>query len=251
MGDFRQPYTVKDQYEDPIPPNDAWGIFLSMRFSQRQAFYNGLKNSEKELVRKEVQRIEYFREYFKERRLSPSDRTPLINSLEVSRSNWRKIALERCEKALADRQAEIAKRGGDPRLDRNCCILRQVKLWGSEDHSDLQNSESAENYILDQAARANRDDDNPNKSNYGYNGWVIVFEKGGEGLTIEHPLCHGRFPNQKISIQQLLYNKSGTPLKRTENKNLLRYFHLPANNMAWVEVCILIGNCMSNLADPV
>jgi hypothetical protein len=179
------PYLVEDQYENPIPPNDAWGKFLSMRFSQRPAFYDGLEMSEKELIRKEVQRINYFREYFKTRLLSSSDRTPLITSLEASRSNWRKEAFRRCKDELAIYQAKMAEFGDNntssPWLKRNCHVLSQVQLWESKEYSDLQNSLSAENYTLNLATRSNGADDNPDESNYGYNGWVIVFKKGAEG----------------------------------------------------------------------
>jgi hypothetical protein len=239
MDKSHQSYDVEDLYEDPIPPNDAWGKFLSMRFSQRPAFYNGLQISEKELIRKEVQRIEYFRGYFKTRLLSPSDHISLEASLEASRSNWRKMAFGRCKDELEICQAQRATFGDNPRLERNSCILKQVQLWESKEYSDLQSSLSTENYIHSLAVQTSHADDNPNESNYGYNGWVIVFEKGVKGITIDHPLCHGQFPNQKISIQRLLYNKSKTPLKRTENKDTLRYFHLPANNMKWVEVRVV------------
>jgi hypothetical protein len=61
MAESQLPHLIEDQYHDPVPPNDAWAKFLSMRFALRPAFYNSLKTSEKELIRKEVQRIKYFR----------------------------------------------------------------------------------------------------------------------------------------------------------------------------------------------
>jgi len=132
MDKSHQSYDVEDLYEDPIPPNDAWGKFLSMRFSQRPAFYNDLQMSEKELVRKEVQRIEYFRDYFKTRLLSPSDGISLVALLEASRSSWRKIAFGRCKDELEICQAQMATFGDNPLLERNCCILKQVQLWESK-----------------------------------------------------------------------------------------------------------------------
>jgi hypothetical protein len=45
------------------------------------------------------------------------------------------------------------------------------------------------------------------------------------------------FPNQKLPIHNLLDSKKETnPLARECPKNMIRYFHLPANNMSWVEV---------------
>lgn len=237
MANSSVPYDVEDQYHDPVPPNDAWGKYLSMRFAQRRAFYASLELSEKELIKKEVQRIKYFRENFEAQLLSPARSSALSALLEASRTKWRTAALVRCKTDLKACEDERAKsKDNDPLLQRRYRILQQVQLWESEEHIKVQNDVAPENYIPDLDLQNSTMEDNPKESNYGYNGWVIAFEKGKGGVTIEHPLCHGQFPNQKISIQQLLYNKSQTPLKRTESKKQLRYFHLPANNMKWVEV---------------
>jgi hypothetical protein len=235
LHELSRTYAVEDLYEDPIPPNDAWGRYLSMRFSRRPDFYRSLQNFDKDLIRKEVQRIDYFREYFKQRKLSSSDRIPLVASLELVRSIWRKESFARSESELASSETKLST-SASPTLERECCILRQVRRWETPEYASYQSLLSPENYIRDLELRVDGADDNPNVSNYGYNGWIIVFNKGGDGVSLDHPLCHGRFPNQKISIQQLLYNKEETPLKRTKNKNQLRYFHLPANSMKWVEV---------------
>jgi hypothetical protein len=247
MANFSVFYDVEDQYHDPVPPNDAWGKYLSMRFAQRPAFYESLEPSEKELIRKEVQRIKYFRENFETQLLSPSRSNALSASLAASRSTWRKAALLRCKEELKTWDAKIANcKDTDFSLKRQYNIISQVQLWESKEYSKLQNDIAPESYIHDLDLQTSSMEDNPDESNYGYNGWMIVFEKGKGGVTVDHPLCHGHFPNQKISIQQLLYNKSQTPLKRTESNEHLRYFHLPANNMKWVEVrtlgCSLVQN---------
>jgi len=237
MAKSESQYVVEDQYYDPIPPNDVWGKFLSMRFVQRPAFYKDLETSEQELVRKEVQRIKYFRKNFETQLLSPSRSLALSDSLADSRARWRKAARARCIQELAACKVEMAKSSGnDPLLQRTYSILTKVADWGSKEDVKLQEDLDPESYIPDLDQQPSNMEDNPKEPNFGYNGWVIVFEKGKGGVTMEHPLCHGKFPNQKISIQQMLYNKSQTPLKRTEDKKQLRYFHLPANNMKWVEV---------------
>ena len=52
------------------------------------------------------------------------------------------------------------------------------------------------------------------------------------------PNCTDRFPNQKVPVKDLLYNedKNTNPLMRDCEENEIRYFHLPGNNMEWVEV---------------
>jgi hypothetical protein len=216
--DSYPPYTLEDdsQHADPIPPTDSWGQFLSMRFWKRRAFYDGLDEPEQQLIAKELQRIEYFR-----RKRSASDARPFLALLEVSRTHWNAIAFERA-------QEELSKRRGIATEERNCRILREVRRRGGDTSSGAQFS------ILNEKDTVNIMNYNPDEPDYGYNGWLMTFEDGRRG--IDDPRCYGRFPHQKISIRQLLYNKDETPLYRSENKNELRYFHLPANNMAWVEV---------------
>lgn len=214
-------YSVKDKYEDPIPPTDSWGRFLSMRFQERRAFYDRLNSPEQQIIWKELQRIKYFRDTFGNRKLSASDKFGLDSLLEEARKKWNSVAYERCN-------SELAKRQGSETEERNCHILRAVQERGGVSSPDDQFSMRSEKDAVDLKNY------NPDEPDYGYNGWLMAFEDGKRG--IDDPLCYGEFPHQKMSIRQLLYNKTETPLIRKENKDELRYFHLPANNMAWVEV---------------
>ncbi|KAG9235378.1 hypothetical protein BJ875DRAFT_374401 [Amylocarpus encephaloides] len=213
-------YSIEDQYEDPIIPSDSWGQFLSMRFRERKSFYDNLNAPEQQMIWKELQRIEYFRDTFKSRKLSATDTIPLDSLLEEARNDWNAIAFERCER-------ELAKRRGIETEERNCHILREVQRRGGVTTCVSQFLISSENDSVD------LENYNPDEPDYGYNGWLMAFADGRRG--IDNPLCYGEFPHQKISIRQLLYNKTKTPLTRMEDKDQLRYFHLPANNMAWVE----------------
>ncbi|KAK4445615.1 hypothetical protein QBC34DRAFT_413143 [Podospora aff. communis PSN243] len=234
-----QPYNVEDSYVDPVPATDVWAVYLAARFSKREELYDSFSAPEKELVRKELRRIRYLREYFGFYRLSPSDPT-LVNSLERAHSRWRERASKRCRDELVRLDGEVAKADKLRRLviARDRAILGQVQLWQSQVYTEFQQQMSPVSYISGLEAADDSIDDNPREANYGYNGWLIVFEKGKGGVTVDHPLCHGRFPHQKIPVQKLLYAKKETPLKRSKNKKQLRYFHLQANNMKWVEDAI-------------
>jgi len=232
-----QPYNGEDQYFDPVPATDVWAVYLAARFSKREELYDSFTAPEKELVRKELRRIRYLREYFGFYRLHPSDHT-LAVSLERAHIRWRERASQRCKEELVRLDGETPKADKSYRLliARNRNILAQVQLWQSQVYTDFQQQMSPVSYISGLEAVDDSIDDNPREANYGYNGWLIVFEKGQGGVTLDHPLCHGRFPHQKIPVQKLLYAKKETPLKRSGNKKQLRYFHLQANNMKWVEV---------------
>jgi hypothetical protein len=63
----------------------------------------------------------------------------------------------------------------------------------------------------------------------------IIFFKNSRPYDI--PSVENTFPNQKIAIKDLLADEEDkNPLMQPVHDNMIRYFHLPANNMIWVEV---------------
>ncbi|KAK4149997.1 hypothetical protein C8A00DRAFT_37398 [Chaetomidium leptoderma] len=207
-----QPYIVEDQYADPGLPADVWATFLAARFSKREELYESLSSHEKKIVKKELRRIRYLR---------------------GAHGAWRDGVSLKCKEELHRCEVGIARSSGYRRqeLNRERLILKQIQQWSTQQYARLQRSISPESYIIGLDAADDTLDDNPTESNYGYNGWVITFRKGEGGVTLNHPLCHGRFRHQKISMQRLLYDPSQTPLKRSAERSQLRYFHLQANNM--------------------
>lgn len=232
------PYIVEDLYPDPAPPADAWATFLSARYSRRRDLYDEFSGHEKEIVRKELRRIRYLREYFENHRLSASDSSALVTSMEKSHIDWRDRVSRRCKDELHRCEVGIARASGQRlhELNRQRLILKQVQQWPTQEYAALRHSAAPETYITRLDAVDDSVDDNPAESDYGYNGWVIAFQKGQGGVTLNNPLCHGKFPHQKVSMQRLLYDKEHTPLKRSADGSHLRYFHLQANSMKWVEV---------------
>lgn len=66
---------------------------------------------------------------------------------------------------------------------------------------------------------------------------MIFFE---DSRPYEIPGVDNKFPNQEISIKRLLADdRDANPLMQPCEENMIRYFHLPANNMIWVEVSVL------------
>ena len=221
--DSNEPYDVEDKYTDPQPPADSWSQFLSVRFRKRRGWYDGLNDKEQRLVRKEMKRIEYFRKIFQDRKILGSDRDPLVARLKDARATWNRLAFLRCETELS-RCTAIGN-------DRSCRILTQVLRRGGDILAD-------DHFIV----FADKDDEkNPagyseDDRDYGHNGRLMLFKNGENGAEMDDQHCSGKFPHQKIEIQHLLHNEEVKLLKRTDDKNDLRYFHLPANNMAWAEV---------------
>jgi len=77
-------------------------------------------------------------------------------------------------------------------------------------------------------------DSNPDLG-YGIKASMIFFK---DSKPYKHPLSEDEFPDQKIPLRDLVYEKDDTknPLMQPCDKDMIRYFHLPANNMEWVEV---------------
>lgn len=68
---------------------------------------------------------------------------------------------------------------------------------------------------------------------------VMYFKKKSDQNHPEpydHPDLGDKFPNQKVPLSLLLEDNSKNPLMWKCEENMIRYFHIPANNMSWVEV---------------
>lgn len=97
-------------------------------------------------------------------------------------------------------------------------------------------------------------DDNPEdprlkpkaEEEYGFKACAIYFKKSKDGWmpdTHENSmfLPEGKFPNQKISVHDLLKDthedpERQNPLTEDCKEDQMRYFHFPSNNMRWIEV---------------
>jgi hypothetical protein len=71
----------------------------------------------------------------------------------------------------------------------------------------------------------------------------MIFFKDSRPYNI--PGVENAFPNQKIPIKKLLADEpDANPLMKPCDDNMVRYFHLPANNMIWVEVGLALTYSM-------
>lgn len=75
---------------------------------------------------------------------------------------------------------------------------------------------------------------------YGLKAGAIHFKQeapgsGYVGFDFKHPNYSSKFPDQKLSLQGLLEVEKDNPLSAPCGDGCLRYFHLPSNNMRWIE----------------
>jgi hypothetical protein len=103
-------------------------------------------------------------------------------------------------------------------------LLERVAAWKVEDDPEEENSQQ-----------------DPEEE-YGFKACAIYFQKsrnGWEPHTHDHPkFKDGKFPNQKISVHDLIQKATDNPLSEPCDDDKLRYFHFPSNNMRWIEVRI-------------
>lgn len=80
----------------------------------------------------------------------------------------------------------------------------------------------------------------------------LFFEKHGIGwrkTDIEEPIfdIYDKFPDQKLSVHDALFNQEYNPFAQStdeQGRRHLRYVHLPANHMGWVEVSLGQHACL-------
>jgi hypothetical protein len=69
---------------------------------------------------------------------------------------------------------------------------------------------------------------------------VIYFKKKSDERhprPYDHPALSDTFPNQRVPLSLLLQdNPKENPLMWKCEEDMIRYFHIPANNMSWIEV---------------
>ncbi|KAI1390408.1 uncharacterized protein F4822DRAFT_401845 [Hypoxylon trugodes] len=64
----------------------------------------------------------------------------------------------------------------------------------------------------------------------------VIFFKDGKSCSI--PGRDNHFPRQKFPVEELLTENAATNPLMQHDEEAIRYFHLPANNMGWVEEAI-------------
>lgn len=136
-------------------------------------------------------------------------------------------------------QAEISRRLRQIEIRRHA--MHQSKsdaVWGTALKESLQGWRSRKN-------RHMRDNETWHDPNVEWDAEAIDYDPekdvqaqviafvDSQGSDVSHPLCKGSFPNQTISVSDLLRN---TPSLLRESRHpsgesRVRYFHLPMNNM--------------------
>ncbi|KFA54065.1 hypothetical protein S40293_05549 [Stachybotrys chartarum IBT 40293] len=189
-----------------------------IEFCDRESFYNNLPEEYQHPIKLELRRISFIRRVIEN---TQSDDTQ---------------SDERVAKQLVDSLLSWQK--------DNRANIKKVADWSAHWFPRRANARHHDPNSDRQVREGKPDEYIPDKD---FNAYFIEFS-GTRGLTDESKrddgsrVYKGKFPNQKISVDDLLHDANVNPLrKQTPAKGQpkkIRYFHLPANNMKWVEEAI-------------
>lgn len=179
-----------------------------LEFCDRQEYYDGLRKELRDSIDKELSRVAYVRKVLEK----DSDESRLHQCLKRSMENWRKSNLYENKDGLVAVQEWRTSKG------RTNHVEPIEKDPGDRD---------PRKYEVDSDIKAH----------------LIRFESSKPAENLEaNSGFEGTFPNHKISVSALLNDSNDqrpSPLKKTEKKYVINYFHLPANNM--IVSCTMLG----------
>jgi hypothetical protein len=163
----------------------------------RDHYFKGLDEHEQNRIKREKERIRKLRALFDH---EEKETKGMAKTFKTSLENWRN----------AKRRGRPAPAGTEARTN-----------------GELNGGANAESEFV-----------KPDKDNgFDFYANMILF-RNSLPFTEEGNGSLDKFPNQKVSIEKLLYEKDAAknPLVRKCEDNEVRYFHIPGNNMEWVEV---------------
>lgn len=245
---------------------DAPNTYLSIRYSKRDEFLRKLPDGKEQRVRHEIDRIERTRKNFS----SYPNKKALMRELAESRKAWENSVMENLDDFREASERKCQAEPGNAEHLRERELLRRLESWRPRQSEQLprpKRTESIVNKVLNRSMTITRrgshipaqisevtrpeeghestkstikDDQIIQEPLYGFRASAIYFKKQGNqwvGDTHQHPRFIGkdRFPNQKISVHDLL-ERADSPLSQDCGSDTIRYFHFPTNNMSWIEV---------------
>jgi hypothetical protein len=169
--------------------------FGCLQVSERHAYFNRLEKKEQDRLKAESARFARLRGYFYDQEPGTTAKI-LIQDLKECLDKWR----------------DLHDKSRDPQLNEPNLKPADEVLKKDVEHL----KKAPEN---DPDLKAN-----------------VIYYKGGQ--KYDHPkFLPDVFPHQKIAVEHLLNedDKNENPLMMDCDKDMIRYFHLPANNMHWVE----------------
>lgn len=260
-GDF-VPIDIPDRLQD-----DCLIKFLRIRFNERGHYLARLEKvrdtAKKEeqrrkmaievhRIRKELDRIKTLRSSF----ASTPENDNAMRRFNWYRANWKLHALNKCPENLENLDDRVKKmdleiHDHSRRVEWERRILHKVQEWPQdgippkpkspeEEGKEQEDKEEAERKASQRKKRKKKkkrtepakESRNCPEDSYGLTVSQITLRRSD-------PACTSSFMSYDMkqpSLNDCLFKKKNNPLTKPCEDNTIRHFHIPANNMHWIEV---------------
>jgi len=204
---------------------------------------NILKASRIERIMHEETRVEKLRTAF----FTYQTKQELVKAHTEKCYAWRKEARDNRTANLQDleaRRLEFEKSAGEKTERRRLAFRNEKRVLDAVPSWPIDRTMEPD-VVTDEPTPEAPGDITVDKGNYGLKACIMHFKRGAGGHTHNHKCraVEGQFPNQKIPVHVLLSDIEDNPLREQCKMGTFRYFHLPTNNMARIEVSIHYQFC--------
>lgn len=205
----------------PVPHDELFHFSRCLRFDERDKYLESASESLRSQVNHLASRVEHVRLQLDARPDGEFWTTRLADHLADFRS---KPQPRRAERALAATLSRLHIGSRSSHVNVPGIRLGAKSLSTPNIASVLARASAP--------AAAQRSECNRYK---GLRAGAVYFKNG---KPHSHPKLHGSFPDQTTPLVDLIANDAEkSVLMEPCEEGMLRWFHIPANNMAWVEVC--------------
>jgi hypothetical protein len=200
--------------------DNALILYFRCRYDDRDRLKQIFSNLEKNRIELELERIDKLRSAFAQR----VENNPLVQSMTLSRRSWRRHAKDLCKSNVEKEKVKsrLRKAPTDELKQRyrdHLLLLQRIEKWAITPDPVRPNTSLEED------------------KGYGFVVQKITLKRNQElqesGIT-----SFGEYSLNTHHVHDVLYDKDNNPLTEKCEENTIRYFHFPANNMLWVEVCV-------------
>ncbi|KAK4660099.1 hypothetical protein QC762_116150 [Podospora pseudocomata] len=211
----------------PVPHDDLLHFSRCLKYDEREKYVQNAPEHLRSQVGHLLSRVEHVRSEIDARPDGEFWTSRLADHISDFRSKPQPKKTERSPLAATLSRLHIASRTNLSRTSR--LDVPEIRLGGKT----LSTPNIAEVLSANPSPTFQDIKDHPYK---GLQAGAVYYK---DGNPYTHPKLEGSFPNQTTPLDDLLSNKGDKSLlKESCEEGMLRWFHIPSNNMAWVEEAI-------------
>ena len=231
--------------------SDARGAYFGLRYAKRNEFLERISFRHRRIVELEIKNVQLQRT----RLSSNKHKRDLILEMQNARYTWQNEVVSNIpgsRRLVRERMTARLMTESECVRDLRLLSRLEVSLQPRVAETLNQNSNStmgskAYEKVLGmrrKSALKSFDESNGNSKAtldelHGFKASVMYFKKHAslwKGNTRKDEIHSGVFPNQKVPLHEILFNKTENPLSEVCAPDEMRWFHFPGNEVRWIEV---------------